>query len=59
MAAAAIGCACGVVGDTALDDALRRVRLGPLHRPNVTLRELVAAYLGQHEAAPSTLNASQ
>ncbi len=40
---------------TALEDALRRVRLGPLHRPSVTLRELVAAYLGQHEAAPSTL----
>ncbi len=40
---------------TALEDALRRVRLGPLHRPNVTLRELVTAYLGQHEAAPSTL----
>ena len=40
---------------TALDDALRRVRLGPLHRPNVTLRQLAAAYLGQHQAAPSTL----
>jgi hypothetical protein len=40
---------------TAPEDALRRVRLGPLHRPNVTLRELTTAYLGQHEAAPSTL----
>jgi len=40
---------------TALDDALRRVRLGPLHRPNATLHELAAAYLGQRKATPSTL----
>ena len=40
----------------ALEEALRRVRLGPLHRPTVTLRELSEAYLQQHEAAPSTLS---
>jgi integrase len=39
----------------ALEEALRRVRLGPLHRPTVTLRELTDAYIKQHEAAPSTL----
>jgi integrase len=39
----------------ALEEALRRVRLGPLHCPTVTLRELTDAYLRQHEAAPSTL----
>ena len=39
----------------ALEEALRRVRLGPLHRPTVTLRELTDAFLEQHEAAPSTL----
>jgi integrase len=39
----------------ALDEALRQVRLGPLHRPNVTLRELVDAYVAQYDAAPSTV----
>jgi integrase len=39
----------------ALEEALRRVRLGSLYRPRVTLRELTDAYLEQHQAAPSTL----
>jgi integrase len=39
----------------ALEEALREVRLGPLHRPRVTLRQLTEAFLEQHEAAPSTL----
>ena len=39
----------------ALEEALRRVRLGPLHRPTVTLRELTDAFLEQHDAAPATL----
>jgi hypothetical protein len=39
----------------ALEEALRRVRLGPLHRPNVTLRELVDAYVAQYDVAPSTM----
>jgi integrase len=39
----------------ALEEALRRVRLGPLHRPNVTLRELVDAYVAQYDVAPSTV----
>lgn len=40
---------------TALDEALRRVRLGPLFRPRATLRELAAAYLEQYEAAPASV----
>lgn len=39
----------------ALEEALRQVRLGPLHRPRVTLRQLTDAFVEQHEAAPSTL----
>jgi integrase len=39
-----------------LDEELRRVRLGPLHRPRATLRELRDAYLAQYEAAPSTVS---
>ena len=39
----------------ALEEALRRVRLGPLHRPDVTLRGLVDAYVDQYDAAPSTV----
>jgi hypothetical protein len=39
----------------ALEDELRRVRLGPLYRPNVTLRELTDAYVKQSEAAPSSI----
>jgi integrase len=38
-----------------LDEELRRVRLGPLHRPRTTLRELTEAYVAQYEAAPSTV----
>ncbi|MDP2710277.1 MAG: site-specific integrase [Solirubrobacteraceae bacterium] len=38
-----------------LDEELRKARLGPLHRPDVTLRELTDAFLEQHDAAPSTL----
>ena len=38
-----------------LEEELRRVRLGPLHRPKVTLRELTEAYVAQYEAAPSTV----
>jgi integrase len=38
-----------------LEEELRRVRLGPLHRPNVTLRELVDVYIAQYDAAPSTV----
>jgi hypothetical protein len=40
----------------ALEEALRRVRLGPLYRPTVTLRELTDAFLERHDAAPSTLD---
>ncbi len=39
----------------ALNEELRRVRLGPLHRPQVTLKELAEAYLAQYDAAPSTV----
>jgi integrase len=39
----------------ALDEELRRVRLGPLHRPRVTLRQLTNAYVKQYDAAPSTI----
>ena len=39
----------------ALEEELRRVRLGPLYRPKLTLRELDDAYLAQYDAAPSTL----
>ena len=38
-----------------LEEELRRVRLGPLHRPNATLRELTDAYVAQYDAAPSTV----
>ena len=31
------------------------MRLGPLHRPNVTLRALTDAYIKQYDAAPSTV----
>jgi hypothetical protein len=39
----------------ALDEALRRVRLGPLFKPRMTLRELDAAYLEQYDAAPASV----
>jgi integrase len=38
-----------------LEEELRRVRLGPLHRPTASLRELTDAYVAQYEAAPSTV----
>jgi integrase len=38
-----------------LEEELRRVRLGPLHRPNATLRELTDIYIAQYDAAPSTV----
>jgi integrase len=41
--------------NAALDEALRRVRLGPLFKPRMTLRELNAAYLEQYDAAPSSV----
>jgi integrase len=37
-----------------LDDELRKARLGPLYRPDVTLRELVDVFLNQYEGAPSS-----
>jgi integrase len=39
----------------ALDEVLRQVRLGALYRPNLALAELVARFLEQYEAAPSTV----
>ena len=36
-------------------EELRRVRMGPLYRPNATLRELYEAYLAQYDVAPSTI----
>jgi hypothetical protein len=38
-----------------LEEELRRVRLGPLHRPNTTLRELTDVYVTQYDAGPSTV----
>jgi integrase len=38
-----------------LEEELRRIRLGPLHRPNATLRELTDVYVEQYDAAPSTV----
>lgn len=37
-----------------LDDELRKARLGPLYRPDVTLHELVAVFLEQYEGAPAS-----
>ena len=37
-----------------LDDELRKARLGPVYRPDVTLRELVDVFLEQYEGAPSS-----
>ena len=39
---------------TALDDELRKARLGPLYRPDVTVRELVDAFLEQYQGAPAS-----
>ena len=38
----------------ALEEELRKVRLGPLYRPHKTLKELETAYLKQYDVAPST-----
>jgi integrase len=37
-----------------LDDELRKARLGPLYRPEATLRELVDVFLEQYQAAPAS-----
>lgn len=37
-----------------LDDELRKARLGPLYRPEATVRELVAVFLDQYDAAPAS-----
>lgn len=39
----------------ALDEALRRVRLGPLYKPRMTLRQLNEAFLEQYDAAPASV----
>src|SRR3954470_909918 len=38
----------------ALDDELRKARLGRLYRPDVTLQQLVDAFLEQYEGAPAS-----
>ncbi|MDA0159580.1 site-specific integrase [Solirubrobacter ginsenosidimutans] len=38
----------------ALDDELRKARLGPLYRPDVTLQQLVDAFLDQYQGAPAS-----
>ena len=37
-----------------LDEELRKARLGPLYRPDVTLQQLVDAFLDQYQGAPSS-----
>ena len=37
-----------------LDDEMRKARLGPLYRPEVTLQELVDAFLDQYQGAPAS-----
>jgi hypothetical protein len=37
-----------------LDDELRKARLGPLYRPDVTLHQLVDVFLEQYQGAPSS-----
>jgi len=37
-----------------LDDELRKARLGPLYRPEATLRELVDVFFEQYQAAPAS-----
>jgi integrase len=39
---------------TVLDDELRKARLGPLYRPEVTVRELVDAFLEQYQGAQAS-----
>lgn len=36
----------------ALDDELRKARLGVLYRPDATLSELVSVFLDQYQGAP-------
>ncbi|HEY6887421.1 MAG TPA: site-specific integrase [Solirubrobacter sp.] len=38
----------------ALDDALRKARLGPLYRPETTLQQLVDTFLEQYQGAPAS-----
>jgi integrase len=38
----------------ALDDELRKARLGPLYRPETTLQQLVDVYLEQYQGAPAS-----
>jgi len=38
-----------------LDEELKRARLGVVHQPNRTLRELVDAFLEHYDAAPSSV----
>jgi hypothetical protein len=37
-----------------LDEELRKARLGPLYRPDVTVQQLVDAFLDQYQGAPSS-----
>jgi integrase len=37
-----------------LDDELRKARLGPLYRPEATLRELVDVFMEQYQGAPAS-----
>jgi hypothetical protein len=39
---------------TVLDDELRKARLGPLYRPDVTVRQLVDAFLEHYQGAPAS-----
>src|SRR3954471_7912771 len=39
----------------ALEEAVRRVRLGPLFKPRMTLRQLSEQYLDQYDAAPASV----
>ena len=43
-----------VEAKTVLDEELSKARLGPLYRPDVTLKELVDAFLDQYQGAPSS-----
>jgi integrase len=37
-----------------LDEELKKARLGPLYRPEVTLNEVIAAFFEQYEGAPAS-----
>ena len=41
--------------NAALEEAVRRVRLGPLFRPRMTLRQLNDEFLDQYDAAPASV----